>query len=80
MATDDSEQIIVRPALTFDIVAAKRHLISVDPRFASLFAKLKCKPYEEEADLNPFRALCSSILGQQVSLNICSSRSTCILM
>lgn len=64
---DMSEQIIVRPALSFDIEAAKRHLVGKDPRFASLFATLKCKPFEEDADLNPFRALCSSILGQQVS-------------
>lgn len=64
---DESEQISVRPSLSFDIDAAKKHLVSVDPRFANLFATLKCKPFEEESDLNPFRALCSSILGQQVS-------------
>jgi DNA-3-methyladenine glycosylase II len=63
---DDSEQIIVRPTLAFDLDAAKRHLVAADPRFASMFASLKCKPFEEDSDLNPFRALCSSILGQQV--------------
>ena len=63
---DNSEQIIIRPKLSFDYAAAKAHLIAVDPRFEPLMTALKCKPFEEESDLNPFRALCSSILGQQV--------------
>lgn len=56
----------MRPELAFNLEEAKRHLRSVDSRFHSLFERLPCKPFEEETDLNPFRALCSSILGQQV--------------
>jgi len=65
---DDSAQIIVRPKLSFNYQAAKAHLIRADPRFAEMFETLPCKPFEEETDLNPFRALCCSILGQQASL------------
>lgn len=63
---DDSAELVVRPELAFNLEEAKRHLRSVDSRFHSLFERLPCKPFEEETDLNPFRALCSSILGQQV--------------
>ena len=64
---DSSAHIIVRPQLSFDYEAAKRHLIAADARFRPMMDALKCKPFEDEADLNPFRALCSSILGQQAS-------------
>lgn len=63
---DDSAELVVRPELAFNIEEAKRHLKTVDTRFHALFERLPCKPFEEESDLNPFRALCSSILGQQV--------------
>lgn len=62
---DDSAELVVRPELAFNLEDAKRHLRSVDSRFHSLFERLPCKPFEEDTDLNPFRALCSSILGQQ---------------
>ena len=63
---DTPTEALVRPQLSFSYQAAKDHLVSVDPRFANVFAVLKCKPYEEELEVNPFRALCTSILGQQV--------------
>ncbi|CAD6574498.1 MAG: hypothetical protein CYPHOPRED_005437 [Cyphobasidiales sp. Tagirdzhanova-0007] len=65
--SDTTAQIIVRPKLSFDYATAKAHLIAADPRFGPLMDALMCKPFEEESDLNPFRALCSSILGQQIS-------------
>lgn len=65
---DDSAELVVRPELAFNLEDAKRHLRSVDSRFHALFERLPCKPFEEDTDLNPFRALCSSILGQQVRL------------
>jgi DNA-3-methyladenine glycosylase II len=65
--TDNTSHIIVRPQLSFDYEAAKRHLIAADARFGPMMDALKCKPFQDQADLNPFRALCSSILGQQIS-------------
>ena len=57
--------------ITFDFEDAKRHLIEADPRFAPMFASLSVKPYEklDESSLlvNPWRALTTSILGQQIS-------------
>lgn len=63
----DPDHIIVRPGLSFDYEHAKRHLIAADERFRPLMEALPCKPFTDESDLNPFRALCSSILGQQIS-------------
>lgn len=64
--TDDSAELVVRPELAFNLEEAREHLRKVDARFHALFERLPCKPFEEDSDLNPFRALCSSILGQQV--------------
>ena len=64
----DADEYVIRPELSFSYEDARKHLCSVDPRFTPLFDTLPCKPFTEEADLNPFRALCCSILGQQVSL------------
>jgi DNA-3-methyladenine glycosylase II len=64
---DDSEVLVVRPRLAFNLDEAKEHLRKADSRFHALFERLPCKPFEEDTDLNPFRALCSSILGQQIS-------------
>jgi DNA-3-methyladenine glycosylase II len=62
---------VVHMPLGFDFDDARKHLTAADPRFGPLFAKLRCKPFEEletrEAGMvNPFRSLASSILGQQV--------------
>ncbi|KAF8070182.1 DNA glycosylase [Lyophyllum atratum] len=53
--------------LTFSFEDAKNHLISVDHRFEDLFGKMPCKPYEHLERVHPFRALVSSIVGQQIS-------------
>lgn len=74
---DDSAELVVRPELAFNLEDAKRHLRSVDSRFHSLFERLPCKPFEEDTDLNPFRALCSSILGQQVASSIGNNAKSC---
>ena len=64
----------VSAALSFDYAVAKQHLIDADPRFAKLMAELPCKPFEDDPEdglepgtVYPFRSLCTSILGQQVS-------------
>ncbi|GHJ89914.1 hypothetical protein NliqN6_6316 [Naganishia liquefaciens] len=65
-ATQDPSRIIPGK-LGFEFEEAKRHLIGVDPRFEQLFGKLKCKPFENLEAVDPFRSLCTSIVGQQVS-------------
>ncbi|KAK7472543.1 hypothetical protein VKT23_000658 [Stygiomarasmius scandens] len=59
--------VLVPAKLTFSFEDAKKHLINVDPRFQVLFDKLHCKPYEQLEQVHPFRALSTSILGQQIS-------------
>ena len=61
-----------QPQLTFDLQEAKAYLCARDPRFVSLFAQMDLKTYEELRDgevkeLNLFRVLVTSILGQQIS-------------
>lgn len=54
----------------FKLEDANAHLIAVDARFASLFDRLVCKPFQSaqlEVTPDPFESLCKSILGQQVS-------------
>jgi DNA-3-methyladenine glycosylase II len=41
--------------LGFDFNEAKRHLIRVDARFATLFERLNCKPFENLEAVDPFR-------------------------
>ncbi|KAF7315747.1 DNA-3-methyladenine glycosidase [Mycena indigotica] len=53
--------------LTFSFNDAKNHLITADGRFADVFARLPCRPFEELEQLHPFRALSSAILAQQIS-------------
>ncbi|TFK89109.1 DNA glycosylase [Polyporus arcularius HHB13444] len=66
--TGNSETEELVPAvLTFSFEDAKRHLISVDPRFEDVFRRVKCKPYEHLERVDPFRTLAHSILGQQIS-------------
>lgn len=62
-----SDQPMIDAVLTFSFEDAKAHLISVDPRFAELFGRLKCKPFEHLDQVHPFRSLVQSILAQQVS-------------
>ncbi|GAA98250.1 uncharacterized protein L969DRAFT_15957 [Mixia osmundae IAM 14324] len=64
----DSAQTIAREPLSFSYSAAREHLIAADPRFGHLMDSLPCKPFEmPEETVSPFRSLCSSILGQQIS-------------
>ncbi|KAF4621205.1 hypothetical protein D9613_000671 [Agrocybe pediades] len=64
--TEEPES-FVPAVLTFDFQEAKNHLIGVDHRFEDLFNKMKCKPFEQLEQVHPFRALATSILGQQIS-------------
>ena len=41
--------------LTFSFEDAKNHLIAADPRFANIFSRLPCKPYEKLERIEPFR-------------------------
>jgi len=63
---------LAQPKLPFSLVEAQKHLCHVDPRFQALFAQMDLKTYEELRDgqvkeLNLFRVLTTSILGQQIS-------------
>ncbi|KAI6113237.1 DNA glycosylase [Pisolithus croceorrhizus] len=62
-----SDQPMIDAVLTFSLEDAKAHLIGVDSRFAELFERLKCKPFEHLDQVHPFRSLVQSILAQQVS-------------
>ncbi|KDR75915.1 hypothetical protein GALMADRAFT_140495 [Galerina marginata CBS 339.88] len=65
---DDSEAESFVPAvLSFDFEDAKKCLIEVDQRFDDLFSKMTCKPFQQLEQVHPFRALATSILGQQIS-------------
>ena len=63
------------PALPFDFNHARSHLCSVDRRFERLFQKIPVRCYEEALDasssdtkdLNLFKTVTTSILGQQIS-------------
>ncbi|KAF8844730.1 DNA glycosylase [Paxillus ammoniavirescens] len=61
------EEPLVPAVLNFSFEAAKTHLINIDSRFAELFARLRCKPFEFLEQVHPFRSLVVSILGQQIS-------------
>lgn len=63
---------IEQPVLPFSLDTAKAHLCRVDPRFKALFAQMELKVYDEMyrgdvKQLNLFRTLTTSILGQQIS-------------
>ncbi|KAK7057193.1 DNA-3-methyladenine glycosidase [Favolaschia claudopus] len=53
--------------LTFSFEDAKKHLINADHRFEDVFQRLECKPFQQLEQVHPFRALATSILGQQIS-------------
>ncbi|KAE9411528.1 DNA glycosylase [Gymnopus androsaceus JB14] len=59
--------VFVPAKLSFRFEEAKQHLINVDPRFEILFNKMCCKPFEQLETVHPFRALVTSIVGQQIS-------------
>ncbi|EPQ57693.1 hypothetical protein GLOTRDRAFT_38343 [Gloeophyllum trabeum ATCC 11539] len=61
-------QAFVPAVLTFSFEDAKKHLISVDPRFEDIFERLKCKPFEHLERVDPFRYYKTVTLrGQQIS-------------
>ncbi|KAJ3532123.1 hypothetical protein NMY22_g7873 [Coprinellus aureogranulatus] len=66
-AGSGDEDTPVPAVLTFDFEEGKKHLISIDPRFEDLFEKMPCRPFEHLEQVHPFRALTTSILGQQIS-------------
>ncbi|KAK9451557.1 DNA glycosylase [Limtongia smithiae] len=54
----------------FTIEAAVNHLVSIEPRFAEIAAKYPCEVFSQhtlETPVNPFDALATSILAQQIS-------------
>ncbi|KAJ7188268.1 DNA glycosylase [Mycena filopes] len=67
-ATATSPEEFVDAVLTFSFEDAKQHLINADHRFADVFVRLQCRPYQLLEQVHPFRALASSILGQQISV------------
>ncbi|KAJ7462303.1 DNA glycosylase [Mycena galericulata] len=65
---DDSDDFVPADAiLTFSFDVARDHLTKADQRFEDLFNRLECKPFQQLETLHPFRALATSILGQQIS-------------
>jgi len=61
------EPSFIPATLTFQFEDAREHLISADKRFADVFERLPCGPYEKLEAVDPFRSLVTSILGQQIS-------------
>jgi hypothetical protein len=59
-------QALVPAELSFDFEDAKTHLIGVDKRFEEVFARLKCRPFEDLTGIDPFRTLTQSILLVQL--------------
>ncbi|KIM61576.1 hypothetical protein SCLCIDRAFT_55442, partial [Scleroderma citrinum Foug A] len=53
--------------LDFSFEDAKAHLINVDTRFAELFKRLKCKPFQHLEQVHPFRCVFGCRHGQQIS-------------
>jgi len=53
----DNDQPMVDLVLDFSFEDAKAHLINVDPRFAELFKRLKCKPFQHLEQVHPFRCV-----------------------
>lgn len=58
---------LIPAKLGFSLLQAKSHTISCDPRFSRVFEKIPCRPFEDLQPVDAFRALCTSIIGQQVS-------------
>lgn len=61
---------LAQPRLAFSLDDARNHLCKADARFSSLFAQMDLKTYNDLQsikELNLFRVLTTSILGQQIS-------------
>jgi hypothetical protein len=53
---------LVPAVLSFSLDDAKAHLIRADARFADVFARMPCRPFENLERVDPFRTLVQSIL------------------
>lgn len=60
---------VIPGTLSFSYSKAKAHLSAIDPRFKLIFETVPCRPFEPDhlESVDPFRSLCTSIIGQQVS-------------
>ncbi|KAI0341982.1 DNA glycosylase [Trametopsis cervina] len=65
--TNGTPEALVPAVLTFSFEDAKRHIINADGRFEDIFNRMPCKPFEHLEQVDPFRTLTHSILGQQIS-------------
>ncbi|KAJ7925297.1 DNA glycosylase [Mycena leptocephala] len=65
--TSEPEFVPADAILTFSFEDARKHLIDADHRFEDIFNRLECKPFQQLEQVHPFRALATSILGQQIS-------------
>ena len=46
---------LVPAVLSFSFEEAKQHLIAVDARFADIFDKMQCRPFQQLERVHPFR-------------------------
>lgn len=53
---------LVPAQLTFSFEEAKAHLVEADARFEEIFARMKCRPFENLERVDPFRTLTQSIV------------------
>lgn len=64
----DSAPSLLPATLSFPLPHAVSHLSTIDPRFAGMFTHLPCRPFHPPLEeIDPFRTLVTSIIGQQVS-------------
>lgn len=61
LVDEDEKTKLVPAVLTFDFEKAKKHLVEQDHRFAELFSKMKCRPFEQLEQVHPFRYECSDV-------------------
>jgi DNA-3-methyladenine glycosylase II len=55
-SVENGESPVLVPAvLSFSFEEAKRHLVGVDTRFADVFDKMQCRPFQQLQRLHPFR-------------------------
>ncbi|ORY32866.1 hypothetical protein BCR39DRAFT_522195 [Naematelia encephala] len=68
ISTTNTAPPLLPGTLPFSLPDAMSHLSKHDPRFASMFTHLPCKPFQPPHEaIDPFRTLVTSIIGQQVS-------------
>ncbi|KAL7412240.1 DNA glycosylase [Mrakia frigida] len=68
LASSTSTPATLLPAtLSWDLEVAKAHLVAHDPRFEAMFEKWEPTVYMEDLEVDAFRSLVHSLLGQQIS-------------